>query len=280
MGILGRRTGWIAGAALGVTCALSTALWAGGSGFGDDDHDHENEGPAYFGFVKDTNGATISDAKVTVAIKDRGGVITRTDALGRFRVADFPVDDGNEAEFEILAPTHGAVYETDVSTAYDGGNNVGMLALHHAAVAAIEKAERRGIALISVANAWTSGRSAYYVEMIARHDLVAVHTASSGPAVAPPGGTRAVLGTNPIALAIPTSGEPVVFDLIFTDQPVVDYRSLQRGDANLGRAFTTDLIKRGVVKNSQKMYISLVHSPDDVAKTLEACEAALKALPK
>src|SRR5262245_10862626 len=89
MMILGRRTGWMAGIALVATCVLSTALWAGGSGFGDDDHDHENEGPAYFGFVKDTNGATISDAKVTVAIKDRGGVITRTDALGAYRVPGF-----------------------------------------------------------------------------------------------------------------------------------------------------------------------------------------------
>jgi hypothetical protein len=89
MMILGRRTSWIAGTAMGLSCALSTALWAGGSGFGDDDHDHENEGPAYFGFVKDTNGATIADAKVTVAIKDRGGVITRTDALGAYRVPGF-----------------------------------------------------------------------------------------------------------------------------------------------------------------------------------------------
>jgi len=89
MGILGRRSAWHAVLALGIACILSTALWAGGSGFGDDDHDHENEGPAYFGFVKDTNGATIADAKVTVAIKDRGGVITRTDALGAYRVPGF-----------------------------------------------------------------------------------------------------------------------------------------------------------------------------------------------
>ena len=76
---------------------MSTALWAGGSGFGDDDDDHENEGPAYFGFVKDTNGATVSDAKVTVAIKDRGGVITRTDALGAYRVPGFGKEiDPNE----------------------------------------------------------------------------------------------------------------------------------------------------------------------------------------
>lgn len=89
MRIVSRRTRCRAVLAIGMTCVLSTALWAGGSGFGDDDHDHENEGPSYFGFVKDTNGATIADAKVTVAIKDRGGVITRTDALGAYRVPGF-----------------------------------------------------------------------------------------------------------------------------------------------------------------------------------------------
>jgi glutamate-1-semialdehyde 2,1-aminomutase len=75
-------------------------------------------------------------------------------------------------------------------------------------------------------------------------------------------------------------GEPVVFDLLFTDQPVVDYRSLQTADAALGKAFTTELIKRGVVKNSQKMYVSLAHSTGDVARTLEAAEDALRALPR
>jgi glutamate-1-semialdehyde 2,1-aminomutase len=75
-------------------------------------------------------------------------------------------------------------------------------------------------------------------------------------------------------------GEPVVFDLLFTAEPVTDYRSLQKADGALGRAFTTELIKRGVVKNSQKMYISLVHTEADVARTLEACEDALRALPK
>ena len=81
MRFLDRRTVRVASMAL-ATCVVSTALWAGGSGFGDDDDHHEHEGPAFFGFVKDTNGATVPDAKVTVAVKDRGGVITRTDALG------------------------------------------------------------------------------------------------------------------------------------------------------------------------------------------------------
>jgi LDH2 family malate/lactate/ureidoglycolate dehydrogenase len=103
--------------------------------------------------------------------------------------------------------------ETDVSLAFDGGNNVGMLALFHAAEAAIRKATAHGMALVSVTDAWMSGRSAYFVEMIAKAGLVAIHTAASGPMVAPPGGARAVLGTNPIAIAIPTAREPIVLDI-------------------------------------------------------------------
>jgi LDH2 family malate/lactate/ureidoglycolate dehydrogenase len=103
--------------------------------------------------------------------------------------------------------------ETDVSIAFDGGNNVGMLSLYYAAEATIRKAAAHGIALVSVNDAWMSGRSAYYVEMIAKAGLVAVHTASSSKLVAPFGGAKAVLGTNPLAIAVPSSREPVVLDI-------------------------------------------------------------------
>ena len=103
--------------------------------------------------------------------------------------------------------------ETEVSLAFDGGNNVGMLALFHAVQATIKKTAAHGIALVTVTDAWMSGRGAYYVEMIAKHGLVAIHTASSSPLVAPPGGIRPVLGTNPIAIAVPSSRGPIVLDM-------------------------------------------------------------------
>src|ERR1700759_5054503 len=103
--------------------------------------------------------------------------------------------------------------ETDVSLALDGGNNVGMLALYRAAEAAIKKAAAHGVAVVTVTDAFMSGRSAYFVEMIAKAGLVAIHTAASGPMVAPPGGAKPVLGTNPLAIAIPTSREPIVLDI-------------------------------------------------------------------
>jgi len=91
MKLRGWRTS-VASMSIGVTCMLSTALWAGGAGFGDDDDNSQEEGPSYFGFVKDTNGATVPDARVTVGIKDRGGIVTRTDALGAYKVPGFGKD--------------------------------------------------------------------------------------------------------------------------------------------------------------------------------------------
>jgi L-2-hydroxycarboxylate dehydrogenase (NAD+) len=103
--------------------------------------------------------------------------------------------------------------ETEISTLYDGGNNVGMLVMYHAVRAAIDKAAAHGIAVVGVTNSWMSGRSAYYMEMIAKADLVGLHTAASARSVAPYGGTRPALGTNPIAFGMPSSDGPVVLDM-------------------------------------------------------------------
>jgi len=81
----------IALAAAGAMSVRSVPVWAGGSSFGDDE-DEADEGPAFFGFVRDTGGNSISDAKVTVGIKNRGGVVTRSDALGTYRVPGFGKD--------------------------------------------------------------------------------------------------------------------------------------------------------------------------------------------
>jgi LDH2 family malate/lactate/ureidoglycolate dehydrogenase len=105
------------------------------------------------------------------------------------------------------------IRETAVSVLYDGGNNVGMLAMYHAARAAIARAEAHGFALVGVTDSWMSGRSAYYCEMIAKAELVGIHTASSARHVAPFGGTRPVLGTNPIAFGLPSAQGPVVLDM-------------------------------------------------------------------
>src|SRR3981081_3872122 len=90
------------------------------------------------------------------------------------------------------------VHETDVSALYDGGNNNGMIAMYHAANAAIAKAAAHGVSVIGVSDSWMSGRSAYFVEMIARA------AAGAGPPV---------LRTNPIAFGLPGADGPLVLDM-------------------------------------------------------------------
>ena len=76
-------------AAILAACALSVSAHAGGEGFGDDDDHSAEDGPSYFGFVRDAGGRTVPDAKVTVSLKNRMSVVTRTDALGTYKVPGF-----------------------------------------------------------------------------------------------------------------------------------------------------------------------------------------------
>lgn len=112
--------------------------------------------------------------------------------------------------------------ETPMSSLFDGGGLNGMYAVMRAAENAITKARTTGFALVGVNNTWMSGRSAYYVEMIARAGLIGIHAVSARHVVAPPGSSRRAMGTNPIAFGFPTEGDPLLVDigmssLMYTD---------------------------------------------------------------
>jgi LDH2 family malate/lactate/ureidoglycolate dehydrogenase len=106
-----------------------------------------------------------------------------------------------------------AIHETPLSVLFDGGNNNGMVTIYRCSQVAIEKAREHGIAVVGINNSWMSGRSAHYVEMIARAGFVAMHTVSSRIHVAAPGSKDPVTGTNPIAFGFPTMSDPLVIDM-------------------------------------------------------------------
>lgn len=78
--------------------------------------------------------------------------------------------------------------------------------------------------------------------------------------------------------AVRIVGEPPLFDVLFTDQPVHDYRTTIRGNADLLRRFNALLRERGILKGESKYYVSLAHDAADVAHTLAAFESAAQAL--
>ena len=121
-------------------------------------------------------------------------------------VADHPLFQAPRSPMRVIK-------ETSVSVLFDGGNQSGMLGMYYTTRAVIDRAQAHGFALAAVNNIWMSGRSAYYVEMAARAGLIGIHTVAAPPMVAPPGGTKPALGTNPIAFGFPMEGDPLVIDL-------------------------------------------------------------------
>ena len=70
-------------------------------------------------------------------------------------------------------------------------------------------------------------------------------------------------------------GEGPVFHLVFTDQPVQNYRDMLTGDSEKNRVFHEALMANGVLKPSAKGYASLVHSDEDLAETAKVFDAAM-----
>jgi LDH2 family malate/lactate/ureidoglycolate dehydrogenase len=80
-----------------------------------------------------------------------------------------------------------------------------------AAQTAVELAREHGLGAAVLHNAFHIGRCAIYVEEIARQGMIGLLIANAGPAVAPYGGTTRVMGTNPIAWAMPRAdGKPPI----------------------------------------------------------------------
>ena len=95
----------------------------------------------------------------------------------------------------------------------DGGRGLGpvvmMNVLEHLAV----RVAGQGIALAAIRNANHIGMLAYYAEAVAARNLIGIVLTTSEALVHPFGGTEAMLGTNPIAIGIPTGAEPYILDL-------------------------------------------------------------------
>lgn len=85
------------------------------------------------------------------------------------------------------------------------------------ALAAIEALKPRvgdaGLAIAAIANSNHIGALSWYAEQIAASGLVAIVLTTSEALVHPWGGYSAMLGTNPIAIGVPTAGKPFVMDM-------------------------------------------------------------------
>jgi len=73
--------------------------------------------------------------------------------------------------------------------------------------AAIEACRTNGVATLSVAHAHTCTSLGYFTEQIGAAGLIGMGFTNASPVVAPPGGNKAVIGTNPFAMSVPGVGK-------------------------------------------------------------------------
>ena len=97
----------------------------------------------------------------------------------------------------------------------DGDNGMGHLVMTYAANLAVEIAREAGIGWVGVRRSNHSGAGSTYVSIPLAQGMVGIYTAvSSSNFMAPWGGAEPLLGTNPIAIAIPAGSEaPVLLDI-------------------------------------------------------------------
>lgn len=104
--------------------------------------------------------------------------------------------------------------DTKLSQLIDGGANPAPVVFSIATEVAIEKARQSGFSIVGVHNTFSSiGALGFYVEMIAKADLIGIAMARSPGSTAPFNSIDPLFGTNPIAISLPTDQEPLLFDM-------------------------------------------------------------------
>src|SRR5579863_6764428 len=93
----------------------------------------------------------------------------------------------------------------------DGDNGMGHLVMRRAAELAIEKAKATGIGWVGARMSNHAGPAALYVTMPLKHDMIGLYFAVGSNNHLPPwGGAETLLGTNPMAFAVPAQDEPAI----------------------------------------------------------------------
>ena len=111
------------------------------------------------------------------------------------------------------------VKETPVSATIDGHDGMGQLISDFAMKVAIEKAKKAGIGLCAVRNSNHYGIAGYYARMAADEGLIGISMTNTESIMVPTFGKEPVLGTNPIAFAMPADPVDFCFDSATTVVP-------------------------------------------------------------
>ncbi|MBT4888849.1 MAG: Ldh family oxidoreductase [Rhodospirillales bacterium] len=93
----------------------------------------------------------------------------------------------------------------------DADNGFAHPAIEAGLPALIEATNKTGCATLAINHSYNCAALGLYTEELSRNGLIAMGFANSPASIAPPGGIRPVLGTNPIAMSVPDGNGDVAF---------------------------------------------------------------------
>lgn len=121
------------------------------------------------------------------------------------------------------------VHETPSTAVVDGDAGLGLVVAPYAMQVAIEKAKTAGTGWVSVRNTNHFGIAGYHAMMALQHDMIGMSMTNASALVAPTFSIERMLGTNPIAVAIPAGVQPAfVADMATTTAANGKLEILQR----------------------------------------------------
>src|SRR4051794_4994899 len=149
--------------------------------------------------------------------------LTGADAHGVFRLPQYGrrIKAGGFNKRPNITVTRSA----PATALVDGDNAMGHLVMSRAAETAISLAREMGVAWVGVRRSNHAGPAGLYAEMPAAQGMIGLYAAvANANHMAVWGGADPLLGTNPLAIGVPSGAGPVVLDMATT---VVSYGTVK-----------------------------------------------------
>lgn len=133
------------------------------------------------------------------------------------------------------------IHETPSTAVIDGDAGLGLVVAPFAMEVAINKAKQVGTGWVSVQNSNHFGIAGYHAMMAVKEDMIGMAMTNASALVAPTFSVEKMLGTNPIAVAIPAGKEPTfVADFATTTAANGKLEILQRKNAEAPLGWVQD----------------------------------------
>jgi L-2-hydroxycarboxylate dehydrogenase (NAD+) len=158
----------------------------------------------------ETDAAIVAD--VLLAAELRG-----IESHGMLRIADYY--NLWKTKRINVSPDIKVIHETPSTAVIDGDSGLGMVVGKKAMQIAIDKAKTVGTGWVSVRNSNHFGIAGFYSMMALKNDMIGITMTNANPLVAPTFSIDRLLGTNPIAVAIPANKQPA-FVADFATTPI------------------------------------------------------------